>query len=67
MRFLVDECTGPLVARWLREQKHEVFSVYEEGRGMEDNDIECYTEARPQNGLRRERSVERFIKKPYNQ
>lgn len=39
MRFLVDECTGPAVARWLREQKHEVFSVYEEARGMDDDDI----------------------------
>ena len=39
MRFLVDECTGPAVARWLRERKHEVFSVYEEARGMEDDDI----------------------------
>ena len=39
MRFLVDECTGPAVARWLREQQHEVFSVYEEARGMEDEDI----------------------------
>lgn len=39
MRFLVDECTGPSVARWLREQKHEVFSVYEEVRGAEDDDI----------------------------
>jgi predicted nuclease of predicted toxin-antitoxin system len=29
MRFLVDECTGPQVARWLREQGHDVFSVYE--------------------------------------
>lgn len=28
MRFLVDECTGPAVARWLREQSHEVFSVF---------------------------------------
>jgi predicted nuclease of predicted toxin-antitoxin system len=36
MRFLVDECTGPKVARWLREQGHEVFSVYDEARGMED-------------------------------
>jgi predicted nuclease of predicted toxin-antitoxin system len=27
MRFLVDECTGPAVARWLREQGHDVFSV----------------------------------------
>jgi predicted nuclease of predicted toxin-antitoxin system len=39
MRFLVDECTGPAVARWLRNQKHEVFSVYEEARGMEDDVI----------------------------
>ena len=39
MRFLVDECTGPGVARWLREEKHEVFSVYEEARGTSDHDI----------------------------
>jgi predicted nuclease of predicted toxin-antitoxin system len=39
MRFLVDECTGPAVADWLREQKHEVFSVYKEARGMDDDDI----------------------------
>jgi predicted nuclease of predicted toxin-antitoxin system len=39
MRFLVDECTGPAVARWLREQQHEVFSVYEEARGMDDDDV----------------------------
>lgn len=39
MRFLVDECTGPIVARWLREQNHEVFSVYEEARGIDDDTI----------------------------
>jgi predicted nuclease of predicted toxin-antitoxin system len=39
MRFLVDECTGPAVARWLREQKHEVFSVYDEARGMDDDSV----------------------------
>ncbi len=39
MRFLVDECTGPRVARWLREQSHEVFSVYEEARGISDEEI----------------------------
>lgn len=39
MHFIVDESTGPTVARWLLEQKHEVFSVYEEARGMEDDDI----------------------------
>jgi len=39
MRFLVDECTGPAVARWLRDQSHEVFSVYEEARGTADDVI----------------------------
>lgn len=39
MRFLVDECTGPGVARWLREQQHEVFSVYDEARGMDDDAV----------------------------
>ena len=39
MRFLVDECTGPAVARWLRDQQHEVFSVYEEARGLDDEAI----------------------------
>jgi hypothetical protein len=34
MRFLVDECTGPSVARWLREQGYDVFSVYEQARGL---------------------------------
>ncbi len=46
MRFLVDEWTGPAVAEWLRTQNHEVFSVYDEARGLEDNDIiqKAYTE-----------------------
>ena len=39
MRFLVDECTGPGVGRWLREEGHEVFSVYEEARGIDDTAI----------------------------
>ena len=39
MRFLVDECTGPAVARWLRDQSHQVFSVYEEACGNADDDI----------------------------
>jgi len=39
MRFLVDECTGPMVAHWLQRQGHEVFSVYEESRGMDDRAI----------------------------
>jgi predicted nuclease of predicted toxin-antitoxin system len=39
VRFLVDENTGVVVARWLRSQEHEVFSVYEEARGIDDDEI----------------------------
>lgn len=39
MHFLVDENTGVVVARWLRSQGYEVFSVYEEARGTDDDDI----------------------------
>ncbi|MEY4166710.1 MAG: DUF5615 family PIN-like protein [Blastocatellia bacterium] len=39
MRFLVDECTGPRVAQWLSEQGHDVFSVYQEARGSDDDSI----------------------------
>ncbi len=39
MRFIVDECTGPVVAEWLRKQNHEVFSIFENARGMEDEEI----------------------------
>ena len=48
MRFLVDECTGPIVAQWLRAQSHDVFSVYEEARGLGDDKIiqKAYSEQR---------------------
>jgi predicted nuclease of predicted toxin-antitoxin system len=39
MRFLVDECTGPAVAAWLRSQGHDVFSVFDEAPGMADEQI----------------------------
>ena len=39
MRFLVDENTGPAVAHWLRAEGHEVYSVYDEARGMADDEI----------------------------
>ena len=39
MRFLVDECTGPKVAAYLRDQGHEVFSVFDEARGIEDDQV----------------------------
>lgn len=39
MRFLIDECTGPKVAAWLRNRNHEVLSVYDELRGADDTSI----------------------------
>ena len=39
MKFIVDECTGPGVARWLYSQNYDVFSVYEQARGMSDEYI----------------------------
>lgn len=39
MRFLVDECAGPKVADWLRQQGHETFSVFDEIRGANDQVI----------------------------
>ena len=39
MRFLVDECTGPKVAAWLRGEGHEVFAVFDEARGIEDAQV----------------------------
>lgn len=39
MKFLVDECTGPAVARWLEQQAHDVFSVYDQARGISDERV----------------------------
>lgn len=39
MRFLVDECTGVKVARWLIKEGYEVFCVYESARGISDDEI----------------------------
>ncbi|AEN74417.1 hypothetical protein Rhom172_2525 [Rhodothermus marinus SG0.5JP17-172] len=36
---MVDECTGPAVAKWLRAQGYEVFSVYDEARGVDDETL----------------------------
>jgi predicted nuclease of predicted toxin-antitoxin system len=39
MRFVVDECTGPEVADWLKSQGHFVLSIYNDYRGMKDEDV----------------------------
>lgn len=36
MRLLVDECTGPSVTAWLRNQGHDVIDAFEANRGATD-------------------------------
>ncbi len=51
MRLLVDECTGPAVAHWLRAQGHEVFSVFEQARGMADDQVLNHPPVQPRAAL----------------
>ena len=39
MRLLVDECVGPPVVRWLRENNYDAISAFEDCRGWEDESI----------------------------
>ncbi len=39
MRLLVDENAGPSVARWLSDQGHDVYSVYDSARGLTDEEV----------------------------
>jgi predicted nuclease of predicted toxin-antitoxin system len=39
VRFLIDESTGPTLGAWLREAGHEVYSVYEQARGVSDQEV----------------------------
>ncbi|MEM8996274.1 MAG: DUF5615 family PIN-like protein [Acidobacteriota bacterium] len=39
MRFMVDECTGPGIARWLRTKGYDTDSVFDEARGISDEKI----------------------------
>ncbi|RYF68337.1 MAG: hypothetical protein EOO39_19600 [Cytophagaceae bacterium] len=39
MKWLVDECTGPSVARWLRENGYDVYSVPEQTPGWSDRQV----------------------------
>ncbi len=39
MRFLVDQCTGPAVARRLGEQQHDDNPGYDEAPGTADDEI----------------------------
>jgi len=35
----MDECTGPKVVEWVGGQGREIFSVYDEARGIDDEEI----------------------------
>lgn len=39
MRYFVGECAGPTLARWLRQQGFDVFSVFEKARGIGDDEV----------------------------
>ena len=39
MRFLVDECVGPSVVRWLRKNNYDAISAFEDCRGWDDESI----------------------------
>ena len=36
---MVDECARPGLARWLRENGHDVFSVFDQAQGMTDDNV----------------------------
>ncbi len=38
-KFLVDECTGPNVAKWLTNNGYVVYSVFDENPGISDVEI----------------------------
>ena len=48
MRFVADECSGPALADWLREQGHDTVSVFEVARGASDANVlsRAYEQAR---------------------
>lgn len=39
MRFIVDECTGPSVSKWLQSLGHDVVCIYDASRGATDSQI----------------------------
>jgi predicted nuclease of predicted toxin-antitoxin system len=38
-KFIVDECTGPFVAQWLKSKGYTVLSIYEDLPGLKDIEI----------------------------
>jgi predicted nuclease of predicted toxin-antitoxin system len=39
MKFIVDECTGPMVARWLVAEGYDILSISLDRKGISDKEI----------------------------
>lgn len=39
MKFIVDECTGPTVAKWLASEGHNILSISPDRKGISDKEI----------------------------
>lgn len=39
MKFIVDECTGPTVAKWLVSEGYDILSISLERKGISDKEI----------------------------
>lgn len=39
MKFFVDECVGPSVAQWLKQNNFNAISVYDDLPGISDNEV----------------------------
>lgn len=42
MRFIIDECTGSGVARWILSQSYEAYSVADQSPGWKDTQVLDY-------------------------
>src|SRR3989304_3137169 len=39
MKFLVDECVGPTVAKWLMQINYDAISIYDDLSGISDDSV----------------------------
>ena len=39
MKFLVDECVGPSVAKWLLQNSYDTISIYDDMTGIDDDSV----------------------------
>lgn len=39
MKFIVDECSGSMLANWLMDEGYDTFSVIDQARGISDIEV----------------------------